>query len=166
MSSPPLQNRTGHFHGIQLLESPDPLARTALLTRGASALSFPGSTSRLIPPARMTPASLGLSTATCSPLFRGDRPHVSLSKAFPSAFASLGTLFKRPSSCRSSGSPLSPLTLSALRGFVGSDQSSWSSWLRLEAGLGYQGVGAFGEERRLEIPGTTCWALVNPGNSR
>ena len=40
----------------------------------------------------MTPASLGLSTATCYLLFRDVRPHVSLSGALPPAFASWGIL--------------------------------------------------------------------------
>ena len=38
----------------------------------------------------MTPASSGIYTVTCSPLLRGVRPHVSLSEALSSAFASWG----------------------------------------------------------------------------
>ena len=60
--------------------------------RNASAISVHGSDSRLIPPARMTPASSGICPVPCSPLLRGVRPHVSLSGALPPAFASWGIL--------------------------------------------------------------------------
>jgi hypothetical protein len=88
LPSPPLQNRTCTGHAHPAPQSPDPLARIALLTKSASAISVHSSDSRLIPPTRISPASLGFSTATCSPLIRDVRPLVSVSWALPPALAS------------------------------------------------------------------------------
>ena len=75
-------------------QSPDPLARTVPLLRNASATSVHGSDSRLIPPARMTPASSGLFTAPCYPLFLETVPTSAYPRHYPRLLL-LGESFPR-----------------------------------------------------------------------
>src|SRR5262249_52763421 len=85
---PPLQNRTGHFHGIRLLNLPIPWHGQFPKLRSASATSVHSSDSRLIPPAR------NLRRLRAFPLFLAPRSFRRPSPCQPIRGVTLGLCFE------------------------------------------------------------------------
>src|SRR5579864_3987565 len=83
LPSPPLQNRTCHFHGIRLRESPDPLAWTAPHIRTLERPPFTAPTRVSSHPLGEPPASSGFCTVTCYPLLQKTVPTSAYPRHYP-----------------------------------------------------------------------------------